>query len=216
MSQRRTIFICTGIVLLLLSLGLNAYFIADQRAAARQARMEQGKQMIRSYYDAVLYGGMIESATEQLLSGQSMADRLAYKYQIGLASQYSGAIPALIAYAEDRLKQPLPALQYNPQGYFTVITGTLGSIGSQDGPLREEELEYVTTVHQLFVQVNDWLADYEVENTSDANASAMREGGAWVGIAEKINHLFAEAPEFLFTYSSRQEEGQQEPSHPQS
>ncbi|GIP34848.1 hypothetical protein [Paenibacillus sp. J2TS4] len=202
MSTKKNKLVPWLAALLLLSVGFNIYFISHTVKQRQQAELDWGKKLILGYYDASVFAGIMRDATGSLLDNPGVEQRLSYKYQIGLAYRFNQAIPLLIAGAEKINGKPFKPMKYIPAHWFTEINNALGTIGSDGASLTEEELSYVKTAHELFSQTAQLLEGFEVESTADDLALAMAQGGAWVSIVEQINDLFAEAPEFLFTYRS--------------
>lgn len=206
-NRNKVLFIVLGVVLLV-SLGANGYYLSQMATDKREAELERGKEIIHFYYDAMLFAGMMRSATEGLLESQTMEQRLSYTYQVGLASQYTDSLPFLIASAEDVVGHSFTHMRYTRQLFFVEIINALGSIAGHNGQLAEDELAYLQTVNELFTMVDGWLQEVSFENDADAIALQVVQGGPWVGIAEKINDLFADSPEtaeYLFTYRAAME-----------
>lgn len=202
MTARRKLILPVLALLLLASAAWNLYFINHNMKERQQAEVDRGKQLILHYYDAIMFAGILRDATGSLLHEHEMEQRMGYKYQAGLAYRFNQAIPALIAGAEEVKGEPFRTIKYTPQAWFTEINNALGTIGSHEGPLQETELNYLRTAHELFSRTAQLLDGYHVENTADDLALAMARGGKWVDIVEEINDIFADAPEFMFTYRS--------------
>ncbi|MNI08917.1 hypothetical protein D3C73_619690 [compost metagenome] len=202
MSKAKTIVKSVFIVLLIVSVGFNFYFIDQKMKERRQTTIDWGKHLIQSYYDATMFTGTIRDATEGVLKNNTTEQRLSYKYQVGIAYRFNQSIPSLIVGAEEVNGQSFKPMKYNPQGTFLEINNVLGSLASQDGPLQKDEITYLQTTHDLFEKVVELLKGYEVITSSDELALDMTKGGSWVGIVEQINNLFADAPDYLFTYRS--------------
>lgn len=201
---RSKLAICILVIISLVSLGFNGYFVNQKVKSNHQSKINLGKRIIQSYYDANMFAGIIRGATDDILEDRTLGQRLSYKYQIGLASQYAQSIPSLIVHAEQISGETFEEMKYTPQFLFTEINNALGIIASHQEKLTEDEMKYLEISHRLFEQVDHLLKSYVIPSASDEHALDMINGGDWIRIAEQINDIFVASPdiEYLFTYRS--------------
>lgn len=154
--------------------------------AQQNEKTATGTRLAEQYNYALLFADRLGTGADLLLNGNTEADKLKGKHDLGAALTAAGETTGLLTEAafkdggKSRKETAEPILL--AMNAIIGLDGKLNGIGEHDGPLTEDEKAVLTIVQAGASKLDTVLSGFRVPS-GEAGFRQMSDGGDWVAAA---------------------------------
>ncbi|XEC96809.1 hypothetical protein AB6A23_09880 [Paenibacillus tarimensis] len=195
---KRSWFAPIVLALLVFSLMGNVFLYSKQLQQEQRSRIQAGERIIHSAWDSKQHFDVVLDALTLLIESKRAVERLEAKQALGYGFKTSHGLSEFIGAAGAADPRELAGQRRSVETFIIDMELSLSRIANHDGPLSQQESQYLTKVRDIYIDLQQQIQQFKVSSTSQQNALQTANGGPWIDIAFEMLSIINKPETILY------------------